>query len=84
MKKYCFDVTKTITLQTMVMVNATTLKEANDVVQRAIEEGIIEFDDLLNAEEEEIEYNINSDSAKDDYSFDEETFSDFGIKYLNI
>jgi hypothetical protein len=77
MAKYCFEISKIETKKATVRVNADSLKEAENILENAYENGLINFD---NEEEPEYEYEIQSDSCNEDDTFDDEQFSDEGLQ----
>ena len=81
MQKYCFEVSKTQTKKTLVMVNAMSLLEAQAILENAYERDEIVFDEL-SEEDPELEYMIESDSCNEDGTFCETEYSDRGIQLL--
>lgn len=81
MKKYCFEISEIRKLTTKVIVEAKTSEEAAEVIDDAYRCGDIDFKEAI--EEKDVEYNIDLDSCKEDYTFDDVQFSDEGIQYLS-
>ena len=80
--KYCISVEKIIKKTEKILVNANSVDEALNKADGACESGIVDFGNPTDVEEY---YNceIDSDTAMEDNTFDEEQFSDYGIQVIN-
>lgn len=79
MKEYCFTVQRVRIQEEKVIVEADSLKAAEDILQAHIDSGHINWEEVFYDTDEET-FEIDGESCNEDMTFDSEQFSDYGVQ----